>query len=125
MAYPIANAVWGGLFLYAALVQLNDPDPVRWVLTYLAAAGLCGLAIVDRLHERLPLAYAGLATALAGIAWLRDSGESRPMSGFPYGGALQEEIVREVLGLLLIAGWMIALGGWTRARRRARETDPA
>lgn len=116
MAYRITNVVWGLMFAYAALVQLNDPDPLRWVTIYAIAATFCALAVADHLPWRPTLGYAVCALVLAGFAWLGDSRESHLMSGFPYWGALREEIVREILGLLLISGWMTALGLWTRAR---------
>ncbi|HHO50612.1 MAG TPA: hypothetical protein ENK18_06980 [Deltaproteobacteria bacterium] len=119
MAYQILNAVWGSLFIYAALVQLNDPDPVRWITAYGFAATLCGLAIVGRLPWRPTLGYAVCTLILAGLTWLGGSGESHPMSGFPYWGPLREEVVREAIGMSLVALWMTILGLWTRQRVRS------
>jgi Transmembrane family 220, helix len=35
--YRVINWVMAVLFLFAAVVQYNDPDPVRWMAMYLAA----------------------------------------------------------------------------------------
>ena len=37
------NAVVSLLFVVSAVLQLNDPDPLAWVLIYLGAALACWL----------------------------------------------------------------------------------
>ena len=122
MVYRIVNGGWALLFAYAAAVQVNDPDPAGWILVYGTAAVICLVAVADRIPVRPVFAFAVLALLFSAAAWLTDSGESRPMSGFPPWGPLREEVVREVLGLLLVAGWMAAIGVWT-LRRRATTTS--
>ena len=43
------------MFIVFAALQLNDPDPVRWIFAYLAAAFLCYLGSNGRLNR--PLAF--------------------------------------------------------------------
>ena len=117
MAYRILNGVWGLLFTYAVVVQFNDPDPLRWVLIYGAAACLCFLAVAGRLPWRPPLGYAAVAVVLGVDTWFRFRGDTDPMAGFPSWGIFNQEVVREVGGLVLVAIWMTVLGVWTRLRR--------
>ncbi|MFT4625563.1 MAG: hypothetical protein ACI8PZ_004231 [Myxococcota bacterium] len=105
-AWRLGNAVWGALLLLGALVQLNDPDPLVWVVAYSVPAALCAAAIADRLAYWLPALWA--AGALFWAATIAAAGvtESNPMrgpSGLFESGLLAEEIVRESLGLGLIA----------------------
>jgi len=47
------------LFAFAAAVQYNDPDPLRWMAIYGLAMLACGLALAGRLSW-LPPALLGL-----------------------------------------------------------------
>jgi hypothetical protein len=40
LALRLASGLFAALFLLGAIVQINDPDPLRWMLLYLAAAAL-------------------------------------------------------------------------------------
>ena len=40
----ILNGLFAALFVYAAVVNLNDPDPVQWVAIYAAGAVATGWA---------------------------------------------------------------------------------
>jgi uncharacterized membrane protein YedE/YeeE len=96
------------LFGYAAWVQLNDPDPVPWVVMYGAAALAC-LSVFRRAPARLvPAAVAAVALAWSAVifaglerfpAWA-DLTASRPMVGD------YVEEAREALGLLLAGAWV-------------------
>ena len=50
----IANGVMAVLFAFAAAVQYNDPDPLRWMAMYGLAMLACGLALAGRLPRLLP-----------------------------------------------------------------------
>ena len=52
------------LFLFGAVVQYNDPDPLRWIVMYLAASGACVLAA----SGRLPWLFAA-ALAATSLLW--------------------------------------------------------
>lgn len=63
--FRAANAVMATLFLFGAAVQYNDPDPLRWMAIYLAAATACVLATLDRMPRMLPI-----LVGLAALVWM-------------------------------------------------------
>jgi len=110
------------LFVFAAAVQYNDPDPLRWMAIYLAAAAACVLAVLHRLPRWLPM-----AVGLVALAW------AATLAPHVFGRVGWGEMVeawemkdvrveegREMYGLLIVAGWMavLTLAGWRRARRQ-------
>ena len=116
--WRVADAVMLLLFTLGAVVQLNDPDPVRWFAVYALAAAACLLSLLRRLPWPLP-ALLG-AAALAWAATLAP----RVVGRVPFGemfGAFEMRTVgieesREMYGLLIIAAWMAVLA--VRARSR-------
>ena len=104
MAYRTANGIMGLLFLGAAALQYNDPDAFRWIFVYSLAALLCALAVRGEVPVRPVLGYAAVSALLATGTALVAGGE----------GTMDEEVVREVLGLGWIALWMAVLWAWTR-----------
>jgi hypothetical protein len=117
LAYRLANAAWCVLLLYAVAVQYNDPDPLRWMAAYGIGALAAGYAAVFGTVPVGPvLGWAALCVVLAALDWIWGTGQADPMGGFPHWGALTDEIVREVGGLLVMAGWMMVLAVWTRRR---------
>jgi hypothetical protein len=100
------------LFALAALVQLNDPDPVRWVAIYVAACGLSMMAAGRPSVLRAATAAVGaIALAWAGLIMFHGPGASS------YGHMFDEwemksvavEEAREASGLLIVAAWMVVL----------------
>lgn len=121
----IANALAALLFLLGATVQLNDPDPWRWLLIYAAAAGCCGLAEARRREGRIG-ATALLVVAL-GWAGAIFAGGMEAIEPAALISDLQMKTAgverwREALGLGVIAGWMAVL---RRATRPGTRSDPA
>ncbi len=53
------------LFLFGAVVQYNDPDPLRWIVIYLAASVACALAVIGRLPWRFAGAIGMTSLVLA------------------------------------------------------------
>lgn len=49
----IANLLFILLFLIAAYLQLNDPDPVLWSSLYLSGAALCAFALFGESQKSL------------------------------------------------------------------------
>ncbi len=109
------NAPLSLYFLFAAAVQYNDPDPVHWMLLYLASAVTCILALLKRDH--LPLLYmligmAVIEMAITGegfVTWLRIGKENlitaKMTAEKPY-----IELGREFLGAgisLAVAVWLV------------------
>lgn len=44
------------MFLAFALVQINDPDPLLWILIYLAMTVICALAAVNKFYTKIMIA---------------------------------------------------------------------
>jgi hypothetical protein len=93
------------LFVVAAAVQWNDPDPLLWIVAYLFAAGVSGAAASGRSNRAVNLAgavvfgiwFATLAPSLVGA-------ESAAFESFAMQEARHEE-PREAAGLALAAAW--------------------
>ena len=109
------------LFLIAAALQYNDPDPLRWMAIYGLAALACLLALAGRL-PRLAPALIGLAT-LAWAATLAPGVVGRVSIGELFESyAMKSEPVeeaREMGGLLVVTAWMAVLALVGRARQPA------
>jgi hypothetical protein len=118
-SFDVARFLMGGLFLVSAALQWNDPDPLRWAVLY-ALAGVASL---------VPLRGRGgwLLPAVVGLAALVWAGLLAPevvpvMELLDLFGSMKAETPtiessRELLGLLLVAGWMAVLV--VAARRRS------
>jgi hypothetical protein len=107
------------LFLFAASLQLNDPDPVRWVALYGAAAALSVAEALGRTRFGVALVAAlGFAAgALVGLPELLHA-RAEAFTSF-HMQLLGDEVARESVGLLLCALWS-ALLVW-RARPTGRQ----
>ena len=76
--WRLLDAVFALLFVLAVIVNLNDPDPIAWVLIYAAAAWTSFLAVLGRPSRALASAVAAVAkTTAQGLSGL----ESAPESG--------------------------------------------
>lgn len=105
------------MFAYAAIVQLNDPDPVPWIVMYGTAATCCGLAVAGRLPHRPAIGFGLLTSVLAAALYLSAGDDPRDMAGQHATGLLDREVIRETLGLLVASIWTVILGAWTLRRR--------
>lgn len=114
------NVVFALVFVLSAALQYNDPDPVRWVVMYLAAAA----STIMALHLRRGWIAAGavglVAAVWGGWLWHEVIGEVlfsdfwRKMS--EKGGRV--EVMREAGGLTIVCTWLSvsSLVGWQRDR---------
>ena len=98
----VVHGVFAALFVLGAVVQLNDPDPLRWVVIYLAAAAV---ALVGR---RWRAASGGVAVIAMVWAVTIAAGGMEPLAlEALFGDATMKtvgvEAWRELLGLGLIA----------------------
>lgn len=102
----------GLAMLVFALLQINDPDPLIWVTYYAAIACACTVAAYRPLHRVAFLALvaitaAGVVLTLPGfVDWLLNRPTSdlwAPMSA----GRMYIEHSRELLGLLIAAGFLV------------------
>lgn len=105
VAIHIANGLMLVLFTTAAVVQLNDPDPTLWVGLYGVGAAACALFAAGWL-PRWGAAVLATGYVLGGLAMLL------PILGPEafYDTTGQEmmglmETSREMMGLLIMAGW--------------------
>ena len=99
------------LFAYSAALQLNDPDPVRWIALYGTAAVLSAATLFASVPPVAFLALASVATLWA-LALLPGVLSLAAFSG------TEEE--RELAGLVLVALASVALASRARRSKRAR-----
>jgi hypothetical protein len=100
------------LLTLAAVVQVNDPDPLRWMAMYGIAAAISAYAAIT---SRVPRVAATLLGAVA-VAWAVSIAATGPrldeylrmFDGWEMRSAPIEE-AREVSGLVIVAAWMIVL----------------
>ena len=122
--WTAANVIMLLAFLFSVAVQYNDPDPLRWMAVYGAAAAVCCAELVRRTRLGYPLAVALVALGWAATIAPRVLGVVRfadMFAEFEMKNAGVEES-REMYGLLIVAVWMglVALAtGLRSARRRA------
>jgi transmembrane protein TMEM220 len=100
------------LLAFAAYVNFNDPDPVRWIAIYGAACVLSiYLAIAGGIPVALPLLVGGIALVWA-IVWARRvptlDTYTHMFDEWEMKSATVEE-ARETCGLLIVAVWMLAI----------------
>lgn len=112
ISWKVADAAVLLMFVFSLVVQVNDPDPLPWMLIYGAAAVACLLSIIGRLPWQLPVVVGIIALAWAATIAPRVIGQ------VPFQDMFAEfemkdigvEESREMYGLLLIGGWMALLG---------------
>lgn len=122
MALRVLNGLLAALFVFAAAVNLNDPDPVQWVGIYTAAAVATGWAAwrPGGLPWWAPLIVGVVAAIWAGALSPRVLGKVRwgeLWGAFEMKNQLIEE-GREFYGLCITAGSMVlcSLTHWLGAR---------
>jgi hypothetical protein len=116
--WRIADGLFLLLFAFSVVVQVNDPDPFRWIAIYSAAALACLLG--DQLHWTVPVAIGLVALGWAATIAPNVLGRVPFLSMFEEFEmkSLAVEESREMYGLFLVAFWMAVLGH--RAFWRAR-----
>ena len=107
----IANFLWAAMFTFAAIVQYNDPDPLRWIGIYVAAFLTCLLWELRLLPRAIAIAVT--LTTLGWGAWTllhtrltSPVGEALTDWNMHEGGS---EELRESIGLFLVASWCAVL----------------
>lgn len=114
----ILNGVMFVLFVLAAAVQYNDPDPVLWMVVYGAGALCCALYLLDMLPVFLSMLVAGVCFVSA--LYLLGQILFGPVAFFDSTGqemmGLVEE-TREMFGFLITAIWTWVLTWWSRDTR--------
>ena len=121
----IVNFILAVLFLLFAFVQINDPDPVLWILIYGAMAVLSIMAIFEFYPTKFTIgllvlyALYGLVYVPGVLEWLRQDDKSMLFDDvakmqYPY-----VEEAREFLGLFICIIVLIVFV--VRARRRKKK----
>jgi hypothetical protein len=105
----LAAAIFAALFLLAAIVQWNDPDPVRWILAY-GAVSVLSLAAAFGQRWRLPSALLCAGLALAALFFTPHLARA-PAEVFASFAMKDEgvELAREAAGLWLCFLWTLVL----------------
>jgi hypothetical protein len=122
--FIVSSWVFACLFAVCVALQWNDPDPIRWMLVYGAAAVAAAMMPHRTEARRLGVVVAGVAAVWAIYLVLGIWGKVS-LSDFWHkmsekGGAVEEE--REAGGLLIVATWL-AVAGWFSLRlQRGRAT---
>lgn len=111
----VANGIMFALFVTAAVVQYNDPDPVLWMIVYGAGALCCALYFAGA----LPVLLSGLVAGVCFVSALYLLAQILfgPIGFFDVTGqemmGLVEE-TREMFGFLITALWTWILTWWSR-----------
>lgn len=97
--FQVFSLVFAVLFIWAAVMQWNDPDPFLWYLVYGLPAILSILFFLGRLSPGIPLIVSLLYLVGMVFAW------PEQFAGFTGSMASNPNIEkgREAFGLLLIA----------------------
>lgn len=124
----VLDLMFAGLFVVAAALQYNDPDPVRWMALYGGAAVSTVLALHTRRGWLLAGAVGLVAAVWGGLLWVEVIGRVIPSDLWrkmsEKGGAVEE--LREAGGLTIVCTWLSvsSLVGWRRARDAATSGAP-
>jgi hypothetical protein len=102
----LLDYIFVALLATTAYLQLNDPDPIYWVLVYGLGAVV---ALLNALGNRSPLLAAltigmvisGMIYAAPGMAEFLQAGDYGSITGSMDGPARYVEPAREFIGLLL------------------------
>ncbi len=125
MILRVAAGAFTLLFVFASLVQLNDPDPVMWVTLYGLVAGVSARVAAGRslgVWTFALLAVLAVVFALWAPSLRHFSGEA--LQSFGMSGAPEEEEVREAIGLGLALVWTGVLLAASYRRSQAGNGDP-
>ncbi len=112
------HLLFGLLFFFGALVQYNDPDPLRWMAIYLLAAVACLLAVLRKLKwwfaALIALVALGWAATLAPSVFPNVRAAEMVAAWEMKNSRIEEG--REMYGLLMIGVWMTVLAVTLRAK---------
>ena len=101
----IVNGILTLIFILFAAVQINDPDPIQWIIIYGIVAVISGLAIVGKYNKSIILFVISvciiwMATLIHGVVdWVNNGMPS--ITGAMKAESPHVEYLREFLGLLI------------------------
>jgi hypothetical protein len=107
----VLNLVFLALYILSAAVQYNDPDPMRWIALYGAAAVACIVAMSRPAPRWLSALVAAFSIAWIALLVPRVLGQVGISEMFQERGmaTMAIEEGREAIGLILVVIWMIVL----------------
>jgi hypothetical protein len=120
-AWTVANWVMAVVFGLSLAVQINDPDPLRWILLYAAAAAVCVLEA--RRRTPWPVAAGVALIALLSAAWIGRDARFVPIRSLFAEWEMRDTAVeeeREIGGLLIVMVWTTAVAIVARRGVRGR-----
>lgn len=114
--FKIIHGIATLLFFTMAAIQLNDPDPLYWVVVYLAAALLSGgLCIGSRLETLskvvIGMVLAGLLISGPGVIEYFAADDYASIYGNMSGDKPYVESAREFGGLLIVSIYLVLFKG--------------
>lgn len=111
MFFRIFSLVFAFLSIWAAYLQLNDPDPIGWACMYLASAVLAGLVAFNQKPKKLALALAAvtLIWALTIVPQLIGTWTPKDLAGTMAEDHPEIELGRELGGLLIVAAFSLTV----------------
>lgn len=118
--WRIGNGLMGALFVVAAAMQYNDPDPVRWIAIYAGAGLVSVLVAVRRSNLRTPAVLVGVAALIwAGVIATAGPGLITYLHMFDAWEMRSEPVeqAREASGLLIVAARMAIIVARSRRAR--------
>lgn len=121
--FVVANVLMLVVFTVFTALQWNDPDRIRWTAMYGSAAVACALGLLGVPPWIAPAAV-GLVALSWAVVWTPGVIANVPFwdlfSTYRMMGPDVEE-ARELLGLLIVVGWMAKLVTAQRRRVPLRE----
>lgn len=131
MFLRVADGVMALLFFASAAVQYNDPDPLRWMAVYLAAAGVSAVSAWKApAAARTPVVASAAVVGVVAAVWaatILPRVVGTP--GFPtfrFGHGMENDAIeetRELGGLVITATWMAVVAA-RGARKGGRRPTP-
>ena len=117
----IASSLLALLFLLFAFVQLNDPDPILWILIYLAMVAVCVGSIFNK-YNKIAMAVMAVGYVIYGIIlfpglleWLQTENKSLLFDDIAKMQHLYIEESREFLGLTICL--LVLAIYWTKSQK--------
>lgn len=124
----VLNAILALMFLAFAFVQINDPDPIVWILIYGTMATVCIMAIFEYYPRKVLVGLLALYVAYSVytliyhpgvLEWLRSDTKADIFDDVKKMENLYIEESREFLGLMICLVVLLAYVVLAFRRRRA------
>lgn len=122
----IAHGIMAALFALSVLIQFNDPNPLVWILIYLAAAITTGLAALNKLSYAKILSGLVFAIVLLWeIKYIQLGAWRVRFLDLTQEWHMTNELIvlgREFYALIWVGGWMAAVFLTARSAAKRQNT---